>query len=65
MMSNKGCDTIKFAELIMTSGNLVKPFVGIVLNEDVLWVCFHGTYDFAYFLRLLLNKNLHDFEDHF
>lgn len=30
----------------------------MVLNENVKWVCFHGSFDFAYFLRLLLNKDL-------
>jgi len=35
-----------FAEHIMTSG--------LVLNEDIHWVCFHSAYDFGYFLRCLL-----------
>lgn len=30
----------------------------MVLNENVKWVCFHGSFDFAYFLRLLLNTEL-------
>jgi CCR4-NOT transcription complex subunit 7/8 len=34
---------------------------GLIVNEDLHWVCFHGIYDFAYFLKystnLLLPEN--------
>lgn len=31
---------------------------GIVLNENIKWVCFHGGFDFAYFLKTLTNSEL-------
>ena len=46
-----------FAEYFMISG--------LVLNPDIYWVSFHGSYDFGYLLRLLLNKDLPDTEQEF
>lgn len=46
-----------FAEFIIASG--------IVLNEDIKWVCFHGSYDFAYFLKMIMNQELSDMDDEF
>lgn len=31
---------------------------GIVLNQDVHYISFHGAYDFAYMLKILTCKNL-------
>ncbi|EPR62786.1 ccr4-associated factor family protein [Toxoplasma gondii GT1] len=41
----KGIDVQDFGELIMNSG--------LVMNEDVKWISFHGCYDFGYLLKLL------------
>ena len=46
-----------FAEIITMSG--------LVLNEDVRWICFHGSYDFAYLVRMLCSRNLPHKEDEF
>ncbi|EDO08244.1 hypothetical protein BBOV_III006830 [Babesia bovis T2Bo] len=55
----KGIDVAHFGELIIASG--------LVMNEDVVWVSFHGSYDFAYVLKLLtcttLPTNQSDFFD--
>ena len=32
--------------------------IGIVLNENIKWISFHGGFDFAYLLKLLINENL-------
>lgn len=56
-LKNKGIDYNKFAEYLTISG--------LVLNQDVHWISFHGSYDFAYMLRLLLNKDLPDTEKDF
>eukprot|EP01084_Bolivina_argentea_P060053 109711_1 len=40
----------KFAEIITMSG--------LVLNDDVRWICFHGSYDFAYLIKTLCSRNL-------
>jgi CCR4-NOT transcription complex subunit 7/8 len=42
----------------MTSGIRFNNISGIILNDQVYWICFHGCYDFAYFLRILLDIDL-------
>ena len=46
-----------FAEYLMTSG--------LVLNPDVHWVSFHGSYDFGYLVKLLNNIDLPETENEF
>ena len=38
---------------------------GLVLNPDIHWISFHGSYDFGYLLRLLLNDELPNTEQEF
>ncbi|BFF98040.1 CCR4-NOT transcription complex subunit 7 [Drosophila madeirensis] len=45
-----GIDPIDFAELLMSSG--------IVLVDNIKWLCFHSGYDFGYLLKLLTDQNL-------
>ncbi|KAI0504746.1 hypothetical protein KFK09_015699 [Dendrobium nobile] len=52
-----GIDALRFGELFMSSG--------IVLNEDVHWIAFHGSYDFGYLLKLLTCKELPDTREGF
>lgn len=52
-----GISSEKFGEVLMTSG--------LVLNEDVKWISFHGSYDFAYLIRLLTNQTLPESENDF
>lgn len=56
-LKKRGIEHKVFAEYFTISG--------LVLNPDVHWISFHGSYDFAYMLRLLLNKNLPDNENDF
>lgn len=46
----RGIDVADFGELLTSSG--------LVLNDDVQWVSFHGGYDFAYLLKMLMGANL-------
>jgi CCR4-NOT transcription complex subunit 7/8 len=45
-----GIDIEIFSELLTTSG--------LVLNENVKWITFHGSYDFAYLIKSLSNMQL-------
>jgi len=52
-----GIDVQEFGELLMTSG--------LVINEDVKWISFHGCYDFGYLLKLLTCAPLPQMEAEF
>jgi CCR4-NOT transcription complex subunit 7/8 len=54
---HQGIAVEDFAEQLTTSG--------IVLNEEVKWISFHGSYDFAYLLKILTCQLLPDDEDVF
>ena len=43
-----GINPFTFAECLTTSG--------LVLTEEVQWVCFHGLFDFAYLLKMLTGE---------
>ena len=49
-MQEEGIELSLFAETLLVSG--------LVQNNKITWVTFHGTYDFAYFIKLLTNENL-------
>lgn len=49
-IKRKGIPYDLFAEYFITSG--------LVLNEDLVWICFHGSYDFAYLLKIATNSPL-------
>lgn len=46
-----------FAEKFTTSG--------LVLNDKIHWICFHGCYDFAYLLKIMTNEGLPHLRDNF
>ncbi|MES1918430.1 CCR4-NOT transcription complex subunit 8 [Bonamia ostreae] len=45
-----GIDPEKFSEKLIPSG--------LLLNVDITWICYHGSYDFAFLLKMVLNKEL-------
>jgi CCR4-NOT transcription complex subunit 7/8 len=48
----KGINPQIFAEYLISSG--------LVLNEDIKWISFHGGFDFAYLVKMLNGQNLPD-----
>lgn len=52
-----GIQELRFAELLVSSG--------LILNEDISWITFHGAFDFAYLLKSVTNAKLPDNLDKF
>ena len=49
-LKKKGIRHDIFAENLITSG--------LVLNPDIFWISYHGSYDFGYLLKILTNENI-------
>lgn len=49
-MDKDGIDVMIFSDFLMSSG--------LVINPNVQWITFHGTYDFSYLLKVLINIEL-------
>lgn len=47
---SRGINPTRFSELLTMSG--------LVLNQKVRWISFHGDYDFAYLIKLLTGQDL-------
>lgn len=56
-LKKKGIKHNIFAQYFMVSN--------LVLNPDIHWVSFQGSYDFGYLLKLLINSDLPETEDAF
>lgn len=54
ILNRNGIRQSSFAESLIPSG--------LIFNENVTWVTFHGIYDFAYLLRLTTNMPLPESE---
>jgi CCR4-NOT transcription complex subunit 7/8 len=52
-----GIDVVDFSHLLLASG--------LVMAGDIVWVAFHGSYDFAYLLKMLTGGPLPAAEDEF
>lgn len=50
LLQSQGISMEIFGEYLLTSG--------LVLNENVKWISFHGSYDFAYLLKIITGQNL-------
>jgi len=57
LLAHKGIPIEKFGEYIITSG--------LLLNEDLYWISFHGVYDFAYLLKVITGLPLPETENLF
>lgn len=47
LLAERGIDPILFADGLLSSG--------LILNEDINWITFHGAFDFAYLIKVLSN----------
>ena len=45
-----GINPLYFSEKVMTSG--------LVLNDRLTWICFHGNQDFGFLIKIMMNENL-------
>ena len=52
-----GIDPLNFAELLTSSG--------VVLMDDITWISFHSSYDFAYLIKMLTSRDLPNTEAEF
>ena len=55
--STRGINPTRFSELLTMSG--------LVLNQKVRWISFHGDYDFAYLIKLLTGQDLPESKQEF
>jgi len=60
LLENAGIDFEKFNRLGISHEAFAESLIpsGLILNENINWVTFHGIYDFAYLLRLVSNLSL-------
>jgi CCR4-NOT transcription complex subunit 7/8 len=49
-LAEKGIEPLHFADVVFSSG--------LLLNEDVKWITFHGAFDFAYLIKVVSNTAL-------
>jgi CCR4-NOT transcription complex subunit 7/8 len=56
-LKKNGIDHKKFGKILKSTG--------LVLNPDVKWISFHGSYDFAYLLKILDKESLSSNENKF
>lgn len=57
ILAARGINPEIFGEYLITSG--------LLLNDDLHWVSFHGIYDFAYLLKIITNLPLPEAEPNF
>jgi CCR4-NOT transcription complex subunit 7/8 len=67
LLINSGIDFIKIKKCGINHAKFIEQFKnsGLVLNPNVHWISFHGSYDFAYLLSNLLNNSLPPKEEEF
>jgi len=67
LLINSGIDFDKIKKCGINHKKFIEQFKtsGLVLNPYIHWVSFHGSYDFGYLLKLLINLNLPDTEKDF
>jgi hypothetical protein len=56
-LAEKGIEPLHFADVVFSSG--------LLLNEDVKWITFHGAFDFAYLIKVVSNTALPTNQDKF
>lgn len=56
-LSRKGIEHKAFAEYLISSG--------LLLNDEIKWVCFHGGFDFGYLIKMVIGESLPEEEKDF
>ena len=67
LLMNSGIDFNKIKKCGINHKKFIEQFKnsGLVLNPNIHWISFHGSYDFAYLLRNLIGNSLPEKEDEF
>ena len=67
LLKNNGINFSKLKKNGINQNDFAQKLIisGLVLNPNIKWVSYHGAYDFAYLLKILLKENLPESEDEF
>ena len=67
LLKNNGIDFSKLKKNGISQNEFAQKLMisGLVLNPNIKWVSYHGSYDFAYLLKILIKENLPEREDEF
>lgn len=49
-LKTKGINSVDFSDYVTSSGKIIIRNSGLILNEDLKWIVFHGGFDFGYLI---------------
>jgi CCR4-NOT transcription complex subunit 7/8 len=65
-LSLRGIEPSEFVDCITSSGTLISSDIaGLILNEDLKWIVFHGGFDFGYLIQMFHHSGVPHRSDEF